>query len=238
MIAKPSTDFSPEKNNVITDLNRIYESISSAGKFRKNYDSLMDVISSLNSRCKQYSTLSRTAIKCDVIDNLIASINYDKLSAELAEKIRKEAKPEVGLQWADINGSLSDINLESFSTDEIEGMKISLPEPEAKKSKKEIYAFSGYQKRAINTTKSFLSDFDYFENELQKKRDSITNQFMLNIPYLVNEHYKIVYNAMTSDENYSFPEKITINGIDVPFAKKQKEFLKNAVKTICENLIA
>ena len=237
MIAKQSTEFSTEKNNVITDLNRIYESISSAGKFRKNYDSLMDVISSLNSRCKQYSVLSRVAIKCDVIDNLLASINYDKLSTELVEKIKNKSKPDVGLQWADINGSLSDINLDPFQTDEIEGMKISLPPPDAKKNKKEIYTFSGYQKRAINITKTFLTDFDYFENELQKKRDSITTQFMLNIPYLVNEHYKVVYKAITSDSEYTFPERITINGIDVKFEPKQKEFLKGAVKALCENMI-
>lgn len=231
-----SEAFSPEKNNVILDLNRIREVVSSAGKFKTNYDDLINVIGALNSRCVQYSKLSKVAIQCDVIDGIIASVDFKDLTTKLNQKIREKSKPDVGLQWAPVNGSLSEINLEPYQIDEIENMKLFLPD--SPKNRREVSRFSGFQKNALAYITSFLRDFDYFETSLQKRRDNIIKSFLVNIPFIANEHYKEVYKVMTSKGGeYAPPEHLTIGGVEVQFKNKQTEFIKNAIKTVCEECI-
>lgn len=232
---------SPEKINVITDLERIRSMVESAGKFRTNYDDLLNVISGLNSRCSQYSTASRIAIRCDVIDNVISLVNFDELSTQLNNDIIEKAKPKMGLQWLPLTTHLTDLSLDNYQMDEIESMKLYLP-PEGtkltKKNKKDVVKFLDAQRRAVDYSTQFLNEFSYFEDTMQSRRDTLAKEVLSNIPYLVNEHYKEVYKYMMKNGEYTIPEKITIEtGLEIPFKNKQSEFLKGAIKTICEAYI-
>ena len=224
-------EFSTEKNNLIADINRLYEVVSSSEKFKTNYDDIIHVIDALNSRMAQYTDAGKGTVKCDIADMVYATIDFNKLAEELKTKIRAKTKPLVGTQWIPIEQSISDITpIDTYQQDELEDMRLNLPQ-ERKKAKK----FLDAQHRAINYMKQYVSDFDFFEKSLQRRRESIVGTMTNNIPYIVNEHYKIVYKAIT-DKASKLPEFVEIDGVQIPFKNKQKEFIKEAIVKLCENL--
>ena len=226
-----STDFSAEKNNLIADINRLYEVVSSSERFKTNYDDIMHVIDGLNSRMTQYSDVGKNTIKCDIADMVYATVDFDKLAEELKTKIRAKTKPLVGTQWIPIEQSISDITpIDAYQQDELEDMRLNLPQ-EKKKARK----FLDAQHRAINYMKQYVSDFDFFEKNLQRRRESIVGTMTNNIPYIVNEHYKVVYKVLT-DKSFVLPEYVSIDGVQIPFKNKQKEFIKEAIVELCKNL--
>lgn len=229
----PSEENSPEKNNVINDLNRIYEVVSSAGKFKTNYDDVVNVIDAMNKRCNQYSLVGKNAIKCDIIDGIVNGINFDALNKELERKINAKSKPSVGMQWNPLTSYLLDMSIEPYQMDELESMRLY----SGITGKKETKKFINSQKRALAYMSEFINSFDYFESGLQKRREKFISEFDKNIPFLVNEHYKVVYNSMTVGSNYTMPAEITFDGITVPFTPKLGDFLKGAIKSICERFI-
>lgn len=228
---------SKEKNNVINDLNRIYETISSVGKFKDNYDDMLNVISALNQRMSQYSALSHNSIKCDVIDNVISAINFDELGTAFTKKINDGTQPVVGLQWTPINFSISEIDLSPYQLDEIEAMRMTISKGNTKSKKRELKNLMDCQSRAITYLRDYLNDFNYFENNLQRRRDAITTALLNNVPFLVNEHYKIAYKSMISGNKNTPPESITFEDITIPFTPKLKDFVKGAINSLCEQFI-
>ena len=227
--------FSAEKNNIIRDANRIYYIISSAGRFRTNYSDLAPIIDGINNRCKQYTKTSVRAIKCDVVDGVIASLSFDDLGQKLKQKLAKKEMPVVGLQYTSLleSNDISDVELNEYQTDEIDVMQSVLPPASAKitrEMKKEIKQFIQQQTSAIEYLKSFVSDFDDFETRMVNYRQDAIKIMNNNIPFLENLHYKHVYDFVV--KKIELPQSVTVDGISIPFNKSQKEFLKTAINKL------
>ena len=223
-----SDQYSPEKNNVMNDLARIYDTVSSAGKFKSNYDELKHVIEALNSRCKQYNSLSKSSIKSDVVDALVESINFEELSKDLAKRLHNNTKPEDGLQWMTLQ-SISAIELTPYQTDEIESMHMCFPQVINSSARPQMRKFMTHQANAISYAKEFLNAFTSFEDTMQKYRDECISRMQDNLRLIVNEHYKVAYNKR-NNKDYPIPDTIIINNVELPFKTKQADFIKSTIK--------
>lgn len=226
-------DASPEKSNLLSDINRMYEVVSCAAKFKTHYDDVINVISGIDSRMSQYNSIGKNAVKCDIIETVIKSLNFDKMGEELKTKIKSKSKPMSGLQFVPIISSLNEFSLDAYQQDEIKDMFANLPEDGSKKKK--ASKFLDAQRRAINYMKQYVNDFEFFEKGLIKRRTAIISSVESNIPYLINEHYKVVYKTMTED-GYSIPSSITVGDKEIPFVNKQRDFIKGAINELCKDI--
>lgn len=224
------SEYSPEKNNVINDLERICDTISSAGKFKTNYEELKHVIDALNERCVQYNSLSKSSVRSDVIDALVESIDFDNLSKDIVKKIRDNTKPEDGLQWEGLQ-RIDDVELPLYQTDEIESMHMYFPQTINSSARPQMRKFMTHQANAISYAKEYLNIFTTFEDTMQKYRDECISRMQDNIRVIVNEHYKVVYNKR-NNKDYLIPDTIIIDGVELPFKQKQSDFIKSAIKVM------
>lgn len=237
---------SVEKNNLIRDLNRVYDVISNASKFKNGYFALESIISGIDERCKQYSTASKKAIKCDIVDGAIESTSFDQLAENFKEKMKNKTPPNDSLVFTPltINSDLEVFDLEEYSTDELEAMQANFPSwasaaegtKEAKRGKnamKEVAAFYQQQTDAIEYMKSFMSQFEDFENGIVNFRDNGIQQVKNNIPYIENVHYNAVYNFTV--KKLPLPDYVNVGGKSIKFVKKQSDFIKKAINELVMN---
>jgi len=230
-----NSEFSPTKNNLIQELNSVYENISHAGKFKLAYSGFINgeqgVIHNIQNLCSNYVVTSKKAILCDICEGVINQISFTDLSNELKQKIKNKTVPRTDLTYKNLL-KLDDYDIDEFDTDYIVNMRDTLPEKETA-DKKELKQYVIARNNAITYLKQFLKNFDKFETDLINYRVKVITQMMNNIPYLVNEHYKIVYNNITKKE--ILPSTITVNNITMPFNNKLSDFLKTSVQELILN---
>jgi len=215
-------------NEVKLTLENVQELISHPGKFNNAYNLLIDTssgpIAGLIEHCHNYSENGKKAVKLEIVESVIGSINYPKLAEELKIKIRNNEIP-TDVEYNEI----PDINvydIDEFDSEVFVNLWNSFPN-----SEKEMRKFIKAQSEVNSYIENYLENFEKFEDSLCDYRQRVIDVMMTNVPHIVNEHYKYAHKITKKIE---VPETINVMGKTVKFYRKQKEFINKTVKTLIE----
>lgn len=221
MMFEEKESFSPMKNNIIEQSARIHEIVSNAGKFKKYYNELVNnVIDSMNNQCDSYERNSKKAIKADIYEMVMKSINWDALQKKLVADLKGNKRLESIPEWEDIEEP--DVEIEKYDTDAVVNMYSNFNEENVKD-------YSRYMKEAINGLTDVIKGIDDFENALCEYRsETVKNILEKNVPVLYAVHYRYVRDLMNKKKNIE--ANVMVGGVNLELKKSQKEFFEKSLK--------
>ena len=231
MTLKPRTfpysendSYSQMKNNVIAQSAQIAEIINHAGKFQKFYNELNNIADSTITMISNYVDNSKNAIKIDIYDGLVNSIDFPALQSRLKNDVKNTTKLVVP-RSKNVDFDMSDYTIDTIETDAFVNMMNYFDTKTVKK-------FVQFQNIANDNLENMIESLDQFEQDLCSFRVKKIEEMKPNVETLYSIHANYVRALQNKTQNV--PEKVKVCDVEIPMMKSQKAFITNALKKIID----
>lgn len=218
--------YSQMKNNVVSQLSRMYEILNHAGKFKKFYNELNNITDSLNNNLNAYITNSKHAILCDIYDGLMESIDFEAYKNKLQTDIKSHGNLSVP-KYKHVDFDLDEFTIDLYDTDVYTNMLDVLDESTVKK-------FAKFQNDAKCGLHDLLGSVSSFEEDLCNFRTNKIAEMMKNIDtfYAIHVNYaKHCLKLKKANKNVDV-QNISIDNVSIPIVNSQKQFIGNCLKAL------
>lgn len=211
---------SPLEDQLQNNINTIKDLLSHCGKTNEYYNNIITNVNSINEMVKEYSNLSLTSIKKDLLEYSLNIFTIDEKKAYIQNALNNRINMDEEIILDKIN--FKKIDFQELNDELFVDLKMYIN----LETKKQAAKFLKIKKEIINNLDDFMLNFKNTEQFYVEQRNSLYDIMKNNTEKLLKLHQRYINNIRNKKNNEEF---INYGKVKIPYKRSQKDFLLNSL---------